>query len=547
MRINRFKILGRKAGERGNVMLLLALSLPVLFLPIVGLAIDGTICYLVQAKLSAAVDGASLGAGRLLGTLADPEEIANEFLNANFRTGAAGFWGANTMVKTITYTPGTTKTIFVDANVRVPLLFLRVIGKQYAVVSAAATATRRDSRMMLVIDRSGSMSADLADVKNFGAGFVQKFTPGTDQVGLVAYDGAGVVGYPSVRPWVDTTTSLSTGGPDTSFLSNNGASCCDMVYQVNAIRTSSDKAFTNTADGLWLAYIELQKAHMKALAADGVDTRLNSIVLFTDGLPTAVSVDLNRAGANALKATSTCTYRTNTAQKMRGWIATTAPPINTGMSNPDNGYWPRLLPAYAGNTANYWLQSNTSTALDYAAPSPTTPFAGCSNLPGSSSANLTANMNDLDHIPSIDMWGNAMNTTDYLNSEFVNESNAVIANRIYDGTALNLAKVSGTGAMYHWELALWNATYQAAKNIRSDSNLPNRPGDTQNMQIAIYVIGYTGNDGLDQGLCRAIANDKSSATYNTNQATGMYVPATDTTALANAFTTVASAILRLKY
>ena len=156
-------------------------------------------------------------------------------------------------------------------------------------------------------------------------------------------------------------------------------------------------------------------------------------------------------------------------------------------------------------------------------------------------------MNDLDKIPAKDMWGNAMNTTNYLDSEFVNEAGSVISNRIYDGTPLNMTKVSGTGAMYHWELALWNATYQAANNIRNDSNLANRPGDTQNMQIAIYVIGYTGNDGLDQGLLRDIANDKSADSYNSAQPTGMYVPAADTTALANAFTTVASAILRLKY
>src|SRR6476646_2559514 len=122
--------------QRGNVMVFLAMMLPLVILPLVGLAIDGTVCYLVQAKLSAAVDGASLGAGRLLGTNADPVEIAGEFLNANFRTGVNGFWGANTLVKTITYTPGTTKTIFVDANVRVPLLFLRIIGKNYAIVSA---------------------------------------------------------------------------------------------------------------------------------------------------------------------------------------------------------------------------------------------------------------------------------------------------------------------------------------------------------------------------------------------------------------------------
>ena len=131
--------------KRGNIMVLFALLVPTIMVPLVGLAIDGSITYVVQAKLSAAVDGAALGAGRLLGTAADPAEIAGEFLNANFQSGVGGFWGATNLVKSISYTNGTTKTIAIDAHVNVPLLFLRVIGQKMATVSAAATATRRDS------------------------------------------------------------------------------------------------------------------------------------------------------------------------------------------------------------------------------------------------------------------------------------------------------------------------------------------------------------------------------------------------------------------
>ncbi|MEO8368628.1 MAG: vWA domain-containing protein [Candidatus Solibacter sp.] len=555
-----FDVLKGKSGERGNVMLLLALALPLMILPLVGLAIDATVCYLVQAKLSAAVDGASLGAGRLLGTTADPVEIAGEFLNANFQTGVAGFWGANTMVKTIIYTPGTTKTIFVDANVRVPLLFMRVIGKSYAVVAATATATRRDSRMMLVIDRSGSMSyvgtsgnSTITDVKSFAQGFVQKFTPGTDQVGLVVFDGSAVVGYPTVRPWDSTTTSVSTGGPDTSFLSTNGLSCCDMVYQIKAIDAANG---TNMADGLWQAYIELQKSHMKSLATDGVDTRLNSIVLFTDGFPTAVSLDLNKTqynGAVALKAGNTCTHKNDWAAgaKMRGWAAVNGDPPWTGgptADGPNTVYWPRFLAAFDANTANWWM---SNAGASYAAPSNalyppsnTKLFAGCAGMPWGNTASSSA-MADLDKIPLQDMWGNRMDTTNYTESEVLTSAGAIrTPNPIYNGTALTQ---TNEVAAYDWGLAIWNATYQAANNIRNDTNIVNRPGDVQNMAVAIYTIGYTGAAGVDQGLLRAIANDKSAASYNPNQPTGMFVPASDSTALANAFTIVASAILRLKY
>src|ERR1022692_1462085 len=66
--------------KRGSTLVLFTLMLPTLLIPLMGLGIDATMLYIVQAKLSAATDGAALGAGRLLGTLAHPAEIAGGFL-----------------------------------------------------------------------------------------------------------------------------------------------------------------------------------------------------------------------------------------------------------------------------------------------------------------------------------------------------------------------------------------------------------------------------------------------------------------------------------
>ena len=154
------RILSRaKAVRRGSTLVLFTLMLPTMLIPLAGLGIDATMLYIVQAKLAAAVDGAALGAGRLLGTLASPNEIAGEFLNANFRAnGTAGFWGAFNLTPTIAVSLGTTKSVHVTATADVPLLFARIFGFPTARVSAAAMATRRDSRVVLVIDRSGSMN-----------------------------------------------------------------------------------------------------------------------------------------------------------------------------------------------------------------------------------------------------------------------------------------------------------------------------------------------------------------------------------------------------
>ena len=60
-----------KNRRRGATIVLLMAMLPLLLIPLVGLAVDGCRLYIVQSKLSAAVDGAVLGAGRLLGTNAN--------------------------------------------------------------------------------------------------------------------------------------------------------------------------------------------------------------------------------------------------------------------------------------------------------------------------------------------------------------------------------------------------------------------------------------------------------------------------------------------
>src|SRR5579885_62960 len=144
MRYIRFHMRHRR---KGATLILFALMLPTMLVPLAGLGIDATMLYIVQAKLAAAVDGAALGAGRLLGTQASPSEIAQEFLRANFRAnGAMGFWGAHNLQQNITVTLGTTKKIKVSATADVPLLFARIFGFPKTTVSAAAVATRRDSR-----------------------------------------------------------------------------------------------------------------------------------------------------------------------------------------------------------------------------------------------------------------------------------------------------------------------------------------------------------------------------------------------------------------
>ena len=539
--------------QRGSTLILFTLMLPSLLIPIVGLGIDATMLYIVQAKLSAATDGAALGAGRLLGTLADPAEIAGEFLAVNFPTNnTAGFWGAFDLHPTIVYTAGITKTISVNATAKVPLLFARIFGQPYATVAALSVATRSDSRVVLVIDRSGSMnqsdgvgSTVIEDAKSFASGFVEKFTEGTDELGLVVFDGSAVVGYPT-GTWTPAISLASTGGPNKTF---NDGTTNDMPHQIARIDADSG---TGMAEALSIAYIELQKAHMRDLNADGIDTRLNSIVVLTDGVPSAVSLYANNPAfgnmyniVNGSTSGNSCTYKTITtptsANMMQGWIAISGPAFSSSSSS-SFGFGMFQLATKDPNAAHnssWWMNfGNTGSAQDYVAPNPSTPYNGCTSMPNNKSGGSGV-YSYFTKIPNQDLYGNALNTTGYTNSHVIGGS----VSSIYTGTALNQTKYN---INYHWGLAIWNAVDNAAKNIRTDVNLANRIGDTTgNMNVAIYAIGYTGNGGCDDGLLRRVANDKSAAGYNSAQRTGIYVSANDKQGLADAFNLIASAILRL--
>jgi hypothetical protein len=533
-------------GRRGSILVYLSMALPLLILPLAGLAVDLSVAHIVQAKLQAAVDGASLGAGRLLGTEANLEEIAGEFLSANFGTGVNGFFGARDLTYTAHYTPGVVKTIGVTASCTVPSLFMRILGFSHYTIPAAATATRKDTRVVMVIDRSGSMSALLPTLKNYAQGFAQKFNGagvvgGADELGLVAFDGSAVVGYPSVRPWDSSITATSTGGPNSAF---KDGSANDILHQMSAITANSG---TGMAEALWLAYIELQKAHLRDLAAPGsggVDQRLNAIVLFTDGVPSAVSVYLNNPADNAIVGTSKCDNKVPVApvpaaKQIKGWVAVPGPPYSgSGLV----GLYDLLASTdpKASDTANWWMSHGGS---DAARPNPLPnpdPQKNCAGLSGS---NLyTSNKTDLSKIPSKDMYGNLMNTNGYTHSRVVDQHGNVSS--IYNGTMLDLAQKT---LDYHWGLAIWNSVDNAAKSARTDSNFATRTGDTQFMPVTIHVIAYTANNGVDEGLLKRVANTTDSSSFSTAQPQGLYVPAGDATALANAFNQVASSLLHLSH
>ena len=260
-------------GSRGVALITVTLLLLVI-VPMMGLAIDGGILYLLKARLTQAVDSAALSGARSLNRgqdigsqTASTTTTAINYFNANFAT---NYWGCTVSVPVVSVTQNATNMRFVSvsASATSPLYFLRLIGKQTATIAASAQATRRDVNIMLVLDRSSSMGTAGAlpttagnnngqwPVLNAATSFVNQFAVGRDNVGLVVFGGSYFIANPTLnfQPTI--------------------------VNDINQIVSSGN---TGTSQALWVAY--------KALATLNQPGALNVILFFTDGLPNGITGD----------------------------------------------------------------------------------------------------------------------------------------------------------------------------------------------------------------------------------------------------------------
>ncbi len=515
--------------KNGSVMILFVLTLPVL-LGLIGLAVDGTILYVVEAKLSASVDGAALGAGRLVGTDANSAEIANEFLKANF---PANYWGSWNLQSTTnsTYSAGLT-TITVNASVQVPLIFLRMFNMTSATVYGNAVATRRLARVLLVLDRSGSMNTTdpisglnvFTEMQQGAEGFTGMFTPGYDELGLVVLSASALVAYPETRPYNPSPTSA--GGPDNAFVTTPTSG--PMFTQIQNLQAGGG---TGTPEALALAYIELQKAHNRDYAANGgADNAQNVIVLFTDGVPDSIAVSPNNPSRNVLSPTSPCQYNpgSGTSSIMAGTIVT---PGNAGNWSPPMGLF--LLSAYSNTqTLTWWLENpgnGQPSTGDLVQSSPATALAQCAGLDSNGSNYST--WTDLTQIPPYDYYGTPTTGSAYTLATLDQQNGT--STQPYAGVVYNPADLSSGN---NSAIAAWNAVDNIGNIIRSQTAM---------QPITIYTIGYSGDGGTDATLLTRLANSQNSTSYNSLQSSGLYIQVNSAGDLGSAFSAIASQVLRL--
>jgi hypothetical protein len=567
----------RREQQSGVALILLTLMLMTVLLPMVSLAIDLTMLYTIKAKLQGAVDGAVLAAGRsITGAVSIPTQstrlrnIAQAFINANL---PQGYWGVSSAptietpdctgtpvypANCFVYQDSGTKKIWINvtASVNVPLLFARTVRdetthqyRQTQTLRAQGQAMRRWVRLVLVLDRSGSMTPAMTSLINAVSntdpskpplGFVTGFDESRDQMGLVVFGGSAIVAYPPRNPNLPNSGT----GPDNSFKTGSPASILNEVTTAN-LQVGSN---TGTAEALALAYKELTK--------NPQPTYLNAIVFFTDGMPNGITASFNGNPATPLYSGDTgstgspgvmknagCTNWNTPGNPIVGWIAQEGGYDNTkyqsdGINLTMQNSWHGSIIASPTQTQLYndvigYLQD---AGYDQGHPPQ-------NNVNGCTFANNNLKK-DLNSFPIEDDYGNKTTTADYQNSYIYNTWPSA-GPLVTTGTAVDNA--------YHIGLVSWNAAYNAAKRIRGDTNL----------KPTFFCLGYSGNGtgaaGLDRSLLKRIANANGgyqtwaqdpmgqylSTDYDPTSTTGAYFEASTPGSIAAAFQMVQSQILRL--
>ena len=262
------------SSDKGVVLVHLAVTLSVLML-FSGVAVDTGRAYVVKAQLTKAVDGAALGAARMLNG-GDPKGAAARIFNANFPDGYMGITSVTNAAtdpdffKLETIPATGVNVVTIKATATMPTTFMRVANLDEVTVTSSGEATRRMVDLSLVLDVSSSIGWRWAAVRDAARTFIKAFDQNSDRVSLVTFgNGANVLDpMPSSR----------------------GFSKVNVVAHVPETLPGGS---TNMVEGLYRGWDELRSV------PSGQQSGLRVIVLFTDGASNSVPGNYDAALGNA--------------------------------------------------------------------------------------------------------------------------------------------------------------------------------------------------------------------------------------------------------
>ncbi len=525
----------RSNREQGIALILTSLATVFLSL-FTGLAVDATLLMVVQSRLSAAVDAAALGAGRSLNLGSTPTEAnsfaaqaGQAFFMANFPQGYMGvapFTPSSAITSTFSAGANGVVNIAVSATVSAPVYFMRLAGFTSAPLRATGTASRRGLVMMLVLDISGSMnnyyngSTACQTMVQAAGNFVQNFSA-YDTLGLVAFEAIAHLKYPISSNWKVGNALLN---------------------EINALTCTSS---TNTTAALNLAYSQLKSV--------GLPLALNTIVIFTDGMPNSVS------GAYPFRTQADTRYGfsggpsgcTNNAALCNMPVCTTKSGSITGAIS----QWPNYLGT--GHT------SGLSKDFD----SDSTPSGFPSGCPTSNDGLRQT----LAYIPNTDRWGNSTHGYNDTWVYPVNNQCNPSGTCAYTGGLFSSYPTIGTGSNFFtsgpykgfWRFDQPTTIGAAGMNSAINQGAAIRADTSYNVIIhSIFLLG-NGTDPVDKYFLPFISNlqqvpalplyeptgtaEVTNPYYQASEQTGLFFAASDKSQLAGLFAQIASSLLRLSH
>ena len=518
----------RKNQQRGASLMLFTFVSVLLVIPMVGLSIDGAIVFWVKAKLSTAVDAAALAAGR--NPSANATTTAQQYVYANLPAAWMGTSYSVAPTAVVDYPNSGTRRVIVTATATVPLHFLSIFGVKYSTVPASAASSRRNTNVILVLDRSGSMNAtgpDGAVICNTmiasAETFVSYFADGQDRLGLITF-----------QTWANVDFAFNTSFQSSS--PNLDSYLSDLVCGAN----------TSSAMALNLAYTQIKSLGSAAYASNGA---LNVIVFFTDGNPngvTAVFPAKNQSDDRYYGNPEYGSPRTNLTGTMYNGMPATTSQCQSSLPNAAPGV---LVQGSAGAATGL-------THGIYQIPSPA-PTSVCASGQSRAICNTTITLE------AVSGCYFASNPWDYSNQWPITGRYAVRQDAAYIPGTDGFGNSTYNTAFMTQTTDMLSGTYAGKGGMRVDTpqsvmDASFNAADSQALAIisdttykpVIYTIGLgSANDVSDQStfetFLKRVANDPSSNRYNANLPTGLFVYSPDDTQLAAAFHQVASQILRL--
>jgi Flp pilus assembly protein TadG len=295
----------RKLNQKGSFMIWFTLSFALLG-TFIGFALDFGRAYLEKARVARLVDGAAIVAAKVVkGQVGNEAAATRAACDSMTMNGAPVVMSSSTTCTATTGAPFTATVEYFDAPVQggppithvritgtepVPTTFLRFLGwmvpGNYSTINVAAVAEAAPERpidLVIVLDRSGSMSGTkIAALKTTVNEFLDNNFTGNDRIGMVSFAWRGCGNAAGLDDFAANICQ-----PDVSMADATSGHINTLKNRVNLL--TPDNGATNTMEALRTARVPIQAAFNDPTR---VATR-KVVLLVTDGKPTAMRRDTN--------------------------------------------------------------------------------------------------------------------------------------------------------------------------------------------------------------------------------------------------------------